>query len=195
MGMPSRDGGTAGVRPGTPTLRLEAAATGLAERLGKMPPVQLACVLVIASQTLGVAARRWGEAVRSSPKDARREDLVACLSAMAEAREATRQAGDWLGAQEPVVRQLFATDLAMVTVGHPLAPAAAEEVARAWKVAWSSRRHVPAAVAELRAWEAGSGVPAFPPGADGLPPSDEAVVSSSMGFPSFLRQPIRRDGR
>jgi hypothetical protein len=177
-------GGASSRRQGVAAL-----AQSLPGIIGAMHPVERATVLVLANGMLRVASHVGGGNMADDPAsvphqvaDGTLKGLMAVrlrLSAVAEdpASPARRQAHCHLRAAE----------LACLTVGVAVEPAAIRGCAMAWRAAWEGRTRLHDAVLYIRKWEASTGVPAVAHPED-AGSGDDDLASLGRRVPAFLRK-------
>ena len=168
--------------------RLDETGSRLALELEALEGPERASVLILTNQMLGLAGHTWGKAVAEDPSTAPRVNVTAALDALCESCDHLRNISKWTGANDPVMRQIMATDVCLITIGSSQVPAIARAVTDCWRIMWKTRAMAGQALVMLRDWERITGADAVPRKPDGSQQSDAEIMASCAMFPPFLRR-------
>jgi hypothetical protein len=168
--------------------RIEETADRLPLQIGGLVERERAAVLMLSNLMLDLAARTWSPELREDPASAHPRSSDIALRALAESRDQLAEAARWAGKDPATIRQSLATDLCILTIGFPRAPATFKALGEAWRGVWGARAHLGEALLAFRDWERATGIDAFPPGEDGRRQNDATVLAAASRFPGFFRR-------
>lgn len=163
---------------------------GLQRELAAMHQVDLALVLLLVNDTLGIVARTRGARVVEDPSSAGSEACQKALEDMLPARDAllALTAEQETPGRRHAICHLRAMELASATVGLGIDPTVREPLVAAWRTVWGARGKLQEALLWVRRHERVTGIVALHVHPDGTGRSDKDVLVRANRVPAFLRR-------